>query len=160
MADSAENKEGLIADSSQSQAGSTGDSAENAVLFTAVYDDIVDARSDLDAFDELHKAEVIGKYDAAIIDQEDGKPHIVKRVDHPVIRVIPEWVGSGALPRSELHDVARQLGAGQAALIVVGEPTLDKAFDRAVVRAAKTVKHDLDAAIDELEKELLSTGQE
>jgi len=137
-----------------------GDSAENAVLFTAVYDDIVDARSDLDAFEELHKAEVIGKYDAAIIDQEDGKPHIVKRVDHPAIRVIPEWFGSGVLPRSELHDAAQQLGPGQSALIVVGEPTLDKAFDRAVVRAARTVKHDLDAAIDELEKEVLNAGKE
>jgi hypothetical protein len=97
---------------------------------------------------------------AAVIDQEDGKPHIVKRVDHPVIRVIPEWFGSGVLPRSELHKAAQELGPGQSALIVVGEPTLDKAFDRAVVRAARTVKHDLDAAIDELEKELLKAGKE
>ncbi len=133
-------------------------STENAVLYTAVYDDVVDARSDLDAFEELYKADVIGKYDAAIIDQEDGKPHIVKRVDHPVVRVIPEWFGSGTLPRGELHDAARQLAPGQSAVIVVGEPTLDKAFDRAVVRAARTVKHDLNAAIDELEKELLRAG--
>jgi uncharacterized membrane protein len=136
------------------------DTADNAVLFTAVYDDIVDARSDLDALQEMHKAEVIGQYDAAIIDQEDGRPHIVKRVDHPVIRVIPEWFGSGALPRSELHEAAQQLAPGQSALIVVGEPTLDKAFDRAVVRASRTVKHDLNAAIDELEKELLNAGKE
>jgi hypothetical protein len=160
MADTAENKGGSVADSSVSQKGSTGDRADNAVLFTAVYDDIVDARSDLDAFEELHKAEVIGKYDAAIIDQENGKPHIVKRVDHPVMSVIPEWFGSGALPRSELHDAAQQLGPDQSALILVGEPTLDKAFDRAVVRAARTVKHDLDTAIDELEKELLNAGKE
>jgi hypothetical protein len=133
------------------------DKSENAVLYTAVYDDLTDARSDLDAFEEMHKAEVIGKYDAAIIDQQDGKPHIVKRADHPVIQVIPEWFGKGALPRRELHDSAQELGPGQSALIVVGEPTLDKAFERAVIRAAKTFKHDLDAAIDELEKEVLQT---
>ena len=151
-----------MAVSAENTGGSTGGGGENAVLFTAVYDDIVDARSDLDAFEELHKAEVIGKYDAAIIDKEDGKPPIVKRVDRPVIRVIPEWFGSGTLPRGELHEAAQQLGAGQSALIVVGEPTLDKAkaFDRAVVRAARTVKHDLDAAIDELEKELLNAAKE
>ncbi|HVP03927.1 MAG TPA: hypothetical protein VMT10_15265 [Solirubrobacteraceae bacterium] len=151
-----------MAESAKQPEGSehTGASAENAVLFTAVYDDLVDARSDLDAFEELHKADVIGKYDAAIINQQDGKPHIVKRVDHPVIRVIPEWLGSGALPRGELHDAAKHLAPGQSALVVVGEPTLDKAFDRAVVRAAKTVRHDLDAAIDEIEKELLNAGKE
>jgi uncharacterized membrane protein len=159
MSDSAKNTAGSSAEASQSHGGSTSDGTENAVLFIAVYDDIVDARSDLDAFEELHKAEVIGKYDAAIIDQENGKPHIVKRVDHPVIRVIPEWFGSGALPRSELHEAAQHLEPGQSALIVVGEPTLDKAFDRAVIRAAKTLKHDLDAAIDEIEKELLSASK-
>jgi uncharacterized membrane protein len=136
------------------------DKSENAVLYTAVYDDLTDARSDLDAFEELHKAEVIGKYDAAIIDQQDGKPHIVKRVEHPVIRVIPEWFGKGALPRRELHDSAQELGPGQSALIVVGERTLDKAFERAVTRAARTVKHDLNATTDELEKELLNAGKE
>ncbi len=135
------------------------DRSENAVLYTAVYDDLTDARSDMDAFEELHKAEVIGKYDAAIIDQEEGKPHIVKRADRPVIRVIPEWFGGGTLPRKELHQAAQELAPGQSALIVVGEPTLDKAFDRAVVRAARTVKHDLNAAIDELEKELLNAAQ-
>lgn len=135
------------------------DQPENAVLYTAVYNDVGAAQTDLNAFQQLHDAEVIGKYDAAIIDQEDGKPHVVKRVDHPVIRVIPEWFGSGTLPRSELHDAAQQLGPGQSALIVVGEPTLDKAFDRAVVRAARTAKHDMDAAIDELEKELLNAGK-
>jgi hypothetical protein len=43
---------------------------------------------------------------------------------------------------------------------VVGEPTLDKAFERAVTRAARTVKHDLNATTDELEKELLDAVKE
>jgi hypothetical protein len=40
--------------------------------------------------------------DLDALDQEDGKPHIVKRVDNPRINVIPELVGKGALPSSEL----------------------------------------------------------
>jgi hypothetical protein len=39
---------------------------------------------------------MIGQYDAAVIDKEGGKPHVVKRTDR--IRVIPEWFGGGTLP--------------------------------------------------------------
>jgi hypothetical protein len=42
---------------------------------------------------------MIGQYDAAVIDKEDGKPHVLKRMDRPHIRVIPEWFGGGTLPR-------------------------------------------------------------
>lgn len=131
------------------------DTSDNAILYTAVYDDVNLAQADLAAFEELHKLEMIGKYDAAVIDKEDGQPHIVKRADRPAVRVIPEWFGSGTLRRKELHEAAQALDSDQAALIVVGEPTLDKGLERAIVRATKTAKHDLNEATDELEKELL-----
>ena len=70
---------------------------------------------------------MIGQYDAAVIDKEGGKPHVVKRMDRPRIRVIPEWFGGGTLPRKELHEAAEQLTANQAGLIAVGEPTIEKA---------------------------------
>jgi hypothetical protein len=65
----------------------------DVVLYTAVYDDVSTALSDLDALEGLHKDDVVGKFDAAVIDQENGKPHIVKRMDRPRIRVIPERSG-------------------------------------------------------------------
>jgi hypothetical protein len=126
----------------------------NVVLYTAVYDDVSAALSDLDALEGLHEDEIVGKYDAAVIDQENGKPHIVKRMDRPRVRVIPEAFGSGALPRKELKDAAEELGSGQAGLIVVGEPTLEKGFDKAVTRADKVVKSSLDATTDEIASEL------
>src|SRR5271169_4754317 len=43
--------------------------------------------------------EMIGQYDAAVIDKENAKPHVVKRMDRPHVRVIPEWFGGGTLPR-------------------------------------------------------------
>ena len=64
--------------------------------------------------EQAHKDEVIGQYDAAVIDKEDGKPHLVKRMDRPHIRVIPEWFGGGTLPRKELREAAEQLTASQA----------------------------------------------
>lgn len=132
--------------------------SDNAVLYTAVYDDVATAESDLTAFQELHEAQVIGKYDAAVIYNESGEPHISKRADRPAIRVVPEWFGGGALPRRELHDVARGLKAGQAALIVVGEPTLEKGWDQAVTQTATVMKHDLNTTIDKLAKEMTQTG--
>ncbi len=128
--------------------------SENAVLYTALYSDLDSALADLGAFEQLHKAQMIGKYDAAVVDKKDGEPHIVKRVDRPAVRIIPEWLGSGTLARRELHDAARALDAGEAALIVVGEPTLERGFKKAVTSAAKTVKRELNAATDELAKDL------
>ena len=135
------------------------DKSSNAVLYAAVYNDVDAALADLKAFQRQRKDEVLGDYDAAVIDQEDGKPHIVKRADSPSVHVIPEWFGGGTLSRRELHDAAQALGPDQAELIVVGDPTLEKGFETAVSGAAKTTKLDLNAALDELEKELVDTAK-
>jgi len=130
---------------------------KSQVLYIGAYDDVNVALQDLDAFEQLHDDEVIGDYDAAVVDMEDGKPHIVKRVDHPRINVIAESFGHGNLPYGELHQAAAELPAGQAGLIVVGEPTIEKAWDKAVTRAAKTAKHDFNADTDEIAKDLTET---
>jgi hypothetical protein len=129
--------------------------ADNMVVYTAVYDELDGALADLDALEHLHEEDVIGKYDAAVIDTEDEKPHIVKRMDRPRARLIPELVGGGTLPRKELKEAAQELGASQAELIVVGEPTLEQGFDTAVTRAAKVAKHSFDGTTDELASELI-----
>jgi uncharacterized membrane protein len=124
------------------------------VLYTATYDSVSAALTDLNAVEQLHKDKVIGKYDAAVIDKQDGKPHIAKRMDRPGVRVIPEWFGGGTLPRKELKDAAAELTAGQAGLVAVGEPTIEKALDQALTNAGKVVKHTVDATTDEISSEL------
>jgi hypothetical protein len=126
----------------------------NSVAYVAVYDDVNSALADLDAFGQLHDDDMIGKYDAAVIDQENGKPHIVKRVDRPSINVLAEIVGKGALPSNELKDAAKSISAGDAALIVVGDPTLEKGFDKAVTRAAKVAKQSFGVDADQLAQDL------
>ena len=128
-------------------------------IFTAVYDSVDAAKADLDAIEQLHKDEFVGTFDAAVIDQEKGKPHIVKRLDRPFVRVIPEALGFGPLSRKELHEAAAELKANQAGLIVVGQPTLEKGFDKAVTRAAKVLKHTVDATTDEIAKEMKEAVQ-
>jgi hypothetical protein len=127
---------------------------EALLVYAAAYETVEAALADLDAIEQLHKDEVIGKYDAAVIDQEDGKPHVVKRMDRPHIRVVPEWFGGGTLPRKELHEAAENLTANQAGLIAVGEPTIEQAVDKALTGAAKVVKRSVDATTDEITREL------
>ena len=124
------------------------------VVYAATYDSLSDAEADLAAVEQLHKDKVIGSFDAAVIDKKDGKPHVAKRMDRPAIRVIPEWFGGGTLPRKELHEVAQQLTAGEAGLIAVGEPTIEKALDQALTNADKVVKRTVDATTDEITSEL------
>ena len=124
------------------------------VVYAAAYETVEDALADLDAIEQLHKDEMIGQYDAAVIDKEDGKPHVVKRMDRPHIRVIPEWFGGGTLPRKELHEAAEQLTTNQAGLIAVGEPTIEQALDKALTGAAKVVKRTVEATADEITSEL------
>jgi hypothetical protein len=127
---------------------------EPMVLYTAAYDSVSDALADLNAVEQLHKDQVIGKYDAAVIDKENGKPHIAKRMDRPGVRIVPEWFGGGTLPRKELRDAAQELTAGQAGLIAVGEPTIEKAVDKALTGADKVVKRTVNATADQITSEL------
>jgi len=124
------------------------------VVYAATYGSVSGAEADLGAIEALHEDKVIGSFDAAVIDQEDGKPHVAKRMDRPGVRVIPEWFGGGTLPRKELHELAGQLTASQAGLIAVGEPTIEKALDKALTSADKVVKRTVDATADEIASEL------
>src|SRR6476620_6922358 len=130
--------------------------AENKqlVVYAAAYETVEAAVADLDAIEQLHKDELIGQYDAAVIDKENGKPHVAKRMDRPHLRVIPEWFEGGTLPRKNLHEAAEQLTANQAGVIVVGEPTIEKGLDKALTKAAKVVKRTVEATTDQITSEL------
>ena len=124
------------------------------LLYAAAYETVDAALADMDAVEQLHKDKMIGKFDAAVIDRQDGESHIVKRMDRSRLRAIPEWFGGGTLPRKELKEAAEALTANQAGLIVVGEPTIEKGLDKAFTGAAKTVKRSVDATTDEIASEL------
>jgi len=124
------------------------------VMFAASYDTVQAALEALDDIEQLHKDEMIGKFDAAVIDKENDKPHIVKRLDRPRIQVIPEMFGGGRLPRKELKEAASELTASQAGLLAVGEPTIDKGVSKALENADKVVKRTVDATADEIASEL------
>ena len=129
--------------------------ADSTLVYAGVYNDVYGALADLKALDQLHGAEVIGKFDAAVIDKKDGKARIAKRMDRPKARLIPELFGKGSLPRKQLKEAAQDLVAGEAGLIVVAEPTIEKALDKAITRASKVAKRRFDVATDQLASELV-----
>src|ERR1700759_1960063 len=70
-------RDGGLAWDASSGSPDLGDAmAENKqlVVYAAAYATVDAALADLDAIEQLHKDEMIGQYDAAVIDQEDGKP--------------------------------------------------------------------------------------
>jgi hypothetical protein len=127
---------------------------EVMIVYAAAYETVEAAVADMNAIEQLHKDELIGRYDAAVIDKEDHRPRIVKRMDRPHIRVIPEWFGGGTLPRKELYEAAEHLTLLEAGLIVVGEPTIEKGLDKALTKASKVVKRTVEATADEITSEL------
>lgn len=128
---------------------------DRLVVHVAAFSSVPDAEQALATIEQLYKDGAVGTLDAAVIDKENGKPHVVKRMDAPRIRVIPEWFGGGALPRKEIREAAEQLTADQAGLLVVSsEPAIEKAVDKALTGAGQVAKHKVDARIDQVTNEL------
>jgi hypothetical protein len=126
---------------------------EYVVVYAAAYPTVAAAQAVLNTIEHLPRDEVTGGYDAAVIAKENGEPHIVKRMDHPRARIIPEWFGGGTLTRKELNDAAEELVADEAGLIVVGEATIEPALDK-VFTGTKVVKREIAATVDQITAEL------
>ena len=126
---------------------------EYVVVYAVTYPTVAAARAVLDTIEHLHK-EVAGTYDAAVVDKENGKPHVVKRMDRPHVRIIPEWFGGGALTRQELNEAAEELLADEAGLIVVGEATIEPALDKALTGTARVFKREIEATVGQITSEL------
>jgi hypothetical protein len=128
---------------------------EAMIVYAAAYETVEAALADMNNIESMHKDELIGRYDAAVIDRAyyHHKPRIVHRVSSH-FRVIPELFGGGTLPRKELYEAAEHLTLDQAGLIVVGEPTIEQGLDRALTKASKVVKRTVVATTGEITSEL------
>jgi uncharacterized membrane protein len=61
---------------------------------------------------------------------------------------------SGGLPRGDLKELAEVLEAGDAAVIAIGEPTVEEAIEKAATRAKRELKKQVKADAKELEREI------
>jgi uncharacterized membrane protein len=152
-------------------------------LYAGEYDDVGDAKADLEELKELHREDLVGTYDAAVLTKnEDGKVKIVDKTEKPTQHggwaglavgaaigvifppsiLVSGLVGAGAgalighlrggMSNSDLKEVGEMLDDSEAALIVVGEATIERAVDDATRRAKKQMKKEIRADAREMER--------
>ena len=158
-------------------------------LYAAVYDDLADAEADYDGVLELHAAGLVGTFDAAVIDKEDGKVHVHKTekptqhgawtgagvgalvgIIFPPAILGSAIVGAGAgglvghlsrgISRGDLKDLGEALDEGTAAVIVIGQSKIEEQIEKATRRATKLIEKQIDADADELEREIEQAAKE
>jgi uncharacterized membrane protein len=152
-------------------------------MYAGEYDDVEDAKADLEALKELRSEHVVGTYDAAVVTKnEEGKVKIVDKIEKPTRHggwagaavgaalglVFPPGIllgglmgaGAGALighleggmSRSDVREVGELLDNSEAALIVVGEATIERSVAEATKRAKKELKKEVRADAREMER--------
>src|SRR5215212_2180711 len=145
-------------------------------LYAAEYDDVDDAKADLEELKELHREHVVGTYDAAVLTKnEKGKVKIVDKTEKPTQHggwaglaagaaiglifpppiLVSGLVGAGAgapighlrggMSDSDLKEIGEMRDESEAALIVVGEATVERAVEDATKRAKKELKKEIRA---------------
>jgi len=124
------------------------------VMYVAAFENVVQALQVLDDVERLGRDELRGWCDAAVIDKIDGKSRVVRRLNLPRVRVIPEELGFGALPRKELKEAADHLTTIEAGFIAIGEPAIEAALDKTIFGAIRVHKLFLDGTADEIAAEL------
>ena len=127
---------------------------EYVVVYAVAYPTVAAARAVLDTIEHPDKDGAVGEYDAAVVEKENGRPHVVKRLDRPHTRILPEWFGGGTLTRKELDEAAQELQADHAGLIVVGSAAIEPALDQVLAGTPKVVRREMEASIDEITSEL------
>jgi uncharacterized membrane protein len=152
-------------------------------LYAGEYENVDDAKGDLQVLKELHREHLVGTYDAAVVtNNEAGKVKIVDKIEKPTQHggwagmavgaaiglIFPPSIlvggllgaGAGALighleggmSRQDVKEVGEMLDDSEAALIVVGEATVERAVDEATKRAKKQLKKEVRADAKELER--------
>jgi uncharacterized membrane protein len=164
---------------------------DGVFLFIGTYPDEASARADYDVVKDLHSAGAVGTYDAAVVTKDDaGKVHVNKdetATRHgawggaavgAVVGILfpPAVIGTAVvgaavggvsghlwrgMSRADVKEFGDLIDAGQAALVIVGQSTLQDAIDKAELKAEKSVAKqldvsakDVDAAVQEAAKEV------
>src|SRR6516162_2816895 len=167
--------------------------ADGVFIFVGQYASEADARADYDTVKELHSVGAVGTFDAAVITKDDkGKVHINKHetsTRHGAwggagvgalvgILLPPSIIGSAivgaavggvgghlwkGMSRADVKEFGEAIDAGEAALVIVGETTIESYLEKAQLKAQRRVakelqidKKDVDAAVQEAAKAIKS----
>jgi uncharacterized membrane protein len=164
---------------------------DGVFIFIGTYASEVDARADYEVVKELHASGAVGTFDAAIVTKDDkGKVHVNKdetttrhgawggAAAGALVGILfpPSIIGSAlvgaaiggvsghlwkGMSRADVKEFGDVIDEGEAALVVVGESTVQAALERAGLQAHKHVskelevdKHGIDEAVQSATKEI------
>ena len=147
--------------------------SDGVFIYIGTYPSEVDARADYDVVKGLHDTGAVGTYDAAVITKdENGKVHVDKdetTTRHGAwggaavgalvgILFPPSLIGSAVvgaaigavsghlwkgMSRTDVKEFGETIDAGEAALVIVGETTVEDAIEKAGLKAQRKVAKEL-----------------
>jgi uncharacterized membrane protein len=163
---------------------------ETVFVYIGTYQDEVAARNDYDVVKDLHAAGAIGTYDASVVTKDfAGKVHVNKDematrhgawggaavgalvgILFPPSIIVGAAVGAAVggigghlwrgMSRADVKEFGELIDDGQAALVIVGESTLEQAVDKAALKAEKHVAKELDVSPKDVDKAIQEAASE
>jgi uncharacterized membrane protein len=155
--------------------------ADGVFVFIGTYPDEPSARADYNVVKELHLAGAVGTYDAAVLTKDkDGKIHANKdematrhgawggAAAGALVGILfpPSIIGTAivgaaiggvsghlwrGMSRADVKEFGELIDQGEAALVIVGETTLEAALDKEVLKAEKRVAKELDMSVKDVD---------
>ena len=164
--------------------------ADGVFIYIGTYASEVDARTDYDVVKDLHSLGAVGTYDAAVLTKDDkGKVHVNKdetTTRHGAwggagvgalvgILFPPSIIGSAlvgaaiggvsghlwkGMSRADVKELGDVIDAGEAALVIVGETTIESYVEKAGLKAQRKVAKELEVDKKDVDKAVQEAAQE
>jgi len=164
--------------------------SDGVFIFIGTYMDEASAQADYDTIKDLHSAGAVGTYDASVVTKDlNGKVHVNKdemATRHggwggaavgAVVGILfpPSILGAAVvggavggvsghlwrgMSRSDVKELGDVIDDGQAALLVVGESTVEAALQKAGLKAEKQVAKELDVRPKDIDKAVKEAASE
>jgi uncharacterized membrane protein len=163
---------------------------DGVFIYIGTYPNEMAARDDYAIVKDLHAAGAVGTYDASVVTKDDkGKVHVNKDetstrhgawggaavgavvgILFPPSLIASAAVGAGiggigghlwkGMSRSDVKELGDLLDDNEAALLIVGESTLESALDKAGLKAEKHIAKELDVSSKDLDKAVQEAASE
>ncbi len=164
--------------------------ADAVFIYVGTYPSEEAARADYDVVKDLHAVGAVGTYDAGVVTKDpDGNVHVNKdetATRHgawggaavgAVVGILfpPAVIGAAVvgatvggvsghlwkgMSRADVKEFGELIDAGQAALVIVGESTIEDAVNKAELKAEKHAAKQLDVSAKDLDKAVAETAKE
>jgi uncharacterized membrane protein len=164
--------------------------ADGVFIYVGTYPDEMSARDDYEIVKDLRALGAVGTYDASVVTKDEkGKVHVNKdetstrhgawggAAAGAVVGILfpPALIGSAivgagvggvgghlwkGMSRADVKEFGELIDSGEAALVIVGESTIEAALDKAELKAEKHVAKELDVSSKDIDQAVQEAAKE